>query len=89
MNKVIISDTSCLIALSKIQRLDILHNLFPRIITTTEIASEFGEPLPFWIEVVKVSDFPKKNEWEQIVDKGEASAIALAWQTPNSLLINR
>lgn len=56
MHKVIISDTSCFIILSKIGELDILNKVYGRIYTTIDIAAEFGEPLPSWIEVVSVSD---------------------------------
>ena len=42
MHKAIISDTSCLILLDKIGELEILNKLFGTIITTTEVASEFG-----------------------------------------------
>jgi predicted nucleic acid-binding protein len=39
MNRVIISDTSCLIALEKIHSLDILKNLYDEIIITPEVNS--------------------------------------------------
>lgn len=47
MHKAIISDTSCLILLEKIGELELLRKLFGVIITTQEVASEFGLPLPF------------------------------------------
>ena len=50
MHKIIISDTSCLIILSKIGELDLLQKLYKTIVTTLEIAEEFGEELPNWIE---------------------------------------
>lgn len=43
MFKTIISDTSCLIVLSKIGQLDLLNKIFGHIITTPEIVEEFGE----------------------------------------------
>ena len=51
MHKTIISDTSCLILLDKIGELDILNKLFGTIITTSEVAEEFGQTLPAWIEL--------------------------------------
>ena len=87
MHRIIISDTSCLIVLSKIGRLEILQQLFVNIATTPEIAVEFGEKLPDWIEVVAAKDVGKQQIIEIQVDKGEASAIALALETGNSLLI--
>ena len=51
MHKAIIADTSCLISLDKIGELEILNKLFGTIITTTEVAVEFGQPLPTWVEI--------------------------------------
>ena len=87
ISRVIISDTSCLIALERIQRLKILSDLFTSIVITKEVAAEFGRALPVWIIVEAVRDEEKKLELQQIVDIGEASAIALALETSNSLLI--
>jgi len=85
--KPIISDTSCFIALSNIGELDILRLLYGKITTTPDIAQEFGEPLPDWVEIVQVSDKTKQRLIEIHIDKGEASAIALALETENPLLI--
>ena len=46
MSKTIISDTSCFIVLSKIGELEMLQKLFNIIVTTPEIADEFGKVLP-------------------------------------------
>ncbi|MDI9365773.1 MAG: hypothetical protein QM541_12535 [Flavobacterium sp.] len=46
MQKAIIADTSCLILLTNIQELDLLQKLFGNIITTNEVAEEYGLPLP-------------------------------------------
>ncbi len=48
MPKTIISDTSCLILLSNINELELLNNLYGTIITTNEVATEYGLPLPQW-----------------------------------------
>lgn len=82
----IITDTSCFILLDKINALSILDNLFSNIVTTPEIASEFGKALPEWVEIRSVKDKTKQSSFES-VDAGEASAIALAIETPLSLLI--
>jgi predicted nucleic acid-binding protein len=87
LSKTIISDTSCFIVLSKIGRLEILQQLFGTIVTTPEIADEYGENLPDWIEIVAVKDKHKQQLFEINVDKGEASAMALALETENSLII--
>ena len=87
MHKAIISDTSCLILLDKIGELEILNKLFGTIITTTEVASEFGQPLPSWVEIKQPSDNNYQSIIEASVDKGEASAIALAIELDDCLLI--
>lgn len=87
MHKAIISDTSCLILLDKIEELDILNKLFGTIITTREVAEEFGEPLPLWFELRQPTDKNYQSIIEASVDKGEASAIALAIELEDCLLI--
>lgn len=87
MRKAIISDTSCLILLDKIGELDLLHKLFGTIITTNEVAAEFGLQLPPWIEIKGTKDKNYQTIIEASVDKGEASAIALAIEIEDSLLI--
>ncbi len=87
MPSIIISDTSCLIILSKIGALDILNKLYNSIVTTTEIALEFGEALPDWIVILNVKDIFKQQLLELQIDKGESSAIALALETSNSKVI--
>jgi predicted nucleic acid-binding protein len=87
MNKIIISDTSCLIALSNVGLLDILKELFQEIIITQEVSDEFGEYLPDWIKIEKVKNTGKQSDISMNLDKGEASSIALALEIENSILI--
>ena len=85
--KPIISDTSCLIVLSKTGQLALLQQIFGNIVTTPEIAAEFGETLPEWVEIVSVKDKSKQQLLETQVDNGEASAVALALESENPFLI--
>lgn len=87
MHKFVIADTSCLIILSKINELDLLHQIYGNIITTLEVAKEFNEPLPDWITVNEVSGKDVQQLLELQIDVGEASAIALALETTNSIII--
>ena len=83
MPKVVISDTSTLILFQKIDQLDLLQKLYQEVITTPEIAEEYGERLPGWI-VLKSAEDKKYQEFiETQVDSGEASAIALAKEFKN------
>ena len=52
----VVADASCFILLDKVDMLFVLHELFSRIITTPEVALEFGKPLPSWISIKKVKD---------------------------------
>lgn len=87
MHSIVIADTSCFILLDNINELELLHKLYPRIITTQIVANEFGKPLPQWVEVAtpheahlkKVSSFP--------IDEGEITAIALAMNYLSAVLI--
>ena len=87
MPKIIISDTSCLIILNKIGELELLQKVYGQIITTPEIATEYGELLPGWIKIMAVTDKFRQQILEMQIDKGESSAIALALETPNSTII--
>jgi predicted nucleic acid-binding protein len=86
-DKLIIADTSCLIALSNVGQLHILKDLCKTVCITPEIAAEFGEPLPVWIQVVPVKDKVKQRTIHNSLDIGESSAIALALESANPLLI--
>ncbi len=87
MHKIIISDTSCFIILTNIGELHLLQKLYSKITTTIEIATEFGEPLPNWVEILSVKSKDTQRLLEMQIDKGESSAIALALEISDSLLI--
>ena len=87
MHKTIISDTSCFIVLKNIGELDLLQKVYGKIITTPEIAEEFGEELPNWVSIIKVKDKSRQLILEMQIDKGESSAIALAMETLDCTVI--
>ncbi len=87
MPKTIISDASCLIVLTNIGELELLHKIYSSILTTPEIAIEYGEALPEWVEIGTASDKYRQQLLEMQIDKGESSAIALALEIPNCTLI--
>ncbi len=84
---VIIADTTCFILLDKIGEMDLLKSVWGRITTTPVIASEFGTPLPDWIDIIHVRDVQLQKTLQIEVDPGEASAIALAIELAPALLI--
>jgi len=85
--KVIITDTSCFSLLHKLDALELLHQLFPIVITTPEIANEFKFPLPGWVIIQSVTNRALQKQFLKEVDLGEASAIALASEIAFDFLI--
>jgi len=82
-----LSNTSCLIALDNIGNLDILRRLYSSVHISEEVAAEFGVHVPNWIQVHSVQDITKLNILHNLVDLGEASTIALAYQFDDVTLI--
>lgn len=85
--EIIISDTSCLILLGKIDELDLLHRLCEKVYITPTIKEEYGEELPDWLKVKAPENTQYQNLLEMDLDAGEASAIALSLETDQSILI--
>ena len=84
---IVIADTSCLISLTIISAVFLLNKLYKEIFITEEIATEFGEPLPEWIKFKKVENDNYRSLLSNYLDPGEASAIALAFELKEVLLI--
>ena len=87
MSKIIISDTSCLIALDRIGHIDLLQKVFTTVYTTQIVIKEFEKPLPDWILIKDVVNISRLEQLKLVLDPGEASAISLALETANSVLI--
>ena len=87
MPPVIIADANCLILLEKIGALELLPQLFGRIIVTDIVAAEYGLPLPEWVAVQTVQDASQLQLLALTLDRGEASAIALALEQAECLLL--
>lgn len=87
MPRVVIPDTSALILFQKIDEFNLLKEIYRELITTPEVAEEFGEALPSWLKVKEVFDKKYQKFIETQVDYGEASAIALATEHEDVLLV--
>ncbi len=87
MPETVIVDSSCLIVLRKIQELDVLHELYEKIIISSEVNQEVSMLNPDWVEVREVKNTQKMHELSSQLDIGEASSIALALETEFSLLV--
>lgn len=84
MNRIVIADTSCLIALDKITHLHILQHLFTTINITSQVYEEYGQVLPNWFVIHEVVSL---DFLDQMLDPGEASAITLALSFDDPLVI--
>jgi predicted nucleic acid-binding protein len=85
--KIVITDASCFITLDKIDSMHLLHSLYKQVITTPEIAAEYGKRLPDWVDVKAVLNRNLLYNYAETVDIGEASAMALASEIYADLLI--
>lgn len=87
MPKVVIADTSTLILFKKIEKFELLKYVYGSIVVTQEIAKEFGKPLPEWIIIQRVTDIKYQVLLDLQLGKGEASAITLANEIGDVLLL--
>ena len=87
MPELVISDTSCLILLTKIHELDLLRQMYGTVVTTPTIVAEFGAALPEWVRVDSARDIYRQQLLEMQLGPGEASAIALALELRGSTII--
>lgn len=97
--EVVIADAGPLIALSRVEELDLLERLFRRLLVTEEVLGEALPPEDYrgrasiaaavglgWLEVIS----PAASDWRPLnpgIDAGECSAIGAAMGMPGALLI--
>src|SRR5580658_4109556 len=100
----IISDTSPLIALSAIKRLDLLYGIFPSVIIPQGVSDEIiSDETPWkeatairdalskkatWIEVVCAPEIPLFTSLSQHLGRGEAETIVLALSRNMTVLLD-
>jgi predicted nucleic acid-binding protein len=90
-----VSNSTVLIALESIGRMDLLPKLYGKVLITAEVRKEVfdvrGMPVPEWVKVEQVEQGAVK-EIEQLtglkLDRGEAEALALAHRLQTILLID-
>ena len=87
MRRLVITDTSCLIALERVERLDLLPRLYDTVVAPPAVIAEFGKR-PSWLREEPVPDTLAVNALiARRLDPGEAEAIVLARATPQALLL--
>ena len=82
----IVTDSTALISLDRIGRLDLLPSLFPDIIAPPAVVEEFGRK-PNWLRVETVQGQKAVRTAQAQLDKGEGEAIALALEQEGSTLL--
>jgi predicted nucleic acid-binding protein len=85
----IVSNSSCLIVLEKLGKLDILQKLYGKIIIPHAVVHEVfrSKSKPPWIEAVKVKQPIASMILEKSLGDGESEAIALSLELKSELLI--
>lgn len=87
MKRPVVCDSTCLIALERIDYLKLLPNLFEPVVIPPSVEEEFGAALS-WFEIHRPSNSALVASLEIVVDRGEAEAIALAHETQFLLVLD-
>lgn len=89
---VVVSDSTTLIILSDLGKLDYLKNLFIKVYIPQTVYDEINYKkefiLPNYIEVLQVDESEQLSELKMLLDEGESEAIALAIQKETPLIID-
>lgn len=85
MKEPIVIDSTCLIGLERIGKLDILPKMLEPIAIPNEVFLEFGNTF-IWLKVENPTNLSLLNALKLTVDDGEAEAIALALEKNCKLL---
>ena len=67
--------------------MELLSLLYDKVITTSEVLAGYGAILPEWFQIINATDKNCQKNFEQELDKGEASAIALALELQDITII--
>ena len=87
MKEPVVVDSTCLIGLERIGRLNILQALFDPIIIPPTVAREFGTSLS-WLQVEVPADRALVAALKMLLDDGEAEAIALASELGHRIVLD-
>ncbi|WP_258083772.1 DUF3368 domain-containing protein [Thermococcus thermotolerans] len=84
---IVVSNTSPLIGLSNIGKLEILRELFGEVFVPPAVVREFGETLPEWVVVKHPGDRPLVTALSKLLGDDESEAMALALELGADFLI--
>jgi predicted nucleic acid-binding protein len=87
VSRLVVTDTSCLIALDRVESLDLLPQLYDEVVAPSAVVSEFGR-CPDWLREEAVEDRAAvRRLLLRGLDWGEAEAITLARTMPVTRLL--
>lgn len=84
---IVVSNTSPIIGLSNIGKLEVLRWVFGEILVPPAVAREFGEALPEWIRIKSPEDKPLVGALSKLLGRGGSEAISLAIELKANFLI--
>ena len=87
MKEPVVADSTCLIGLERIGRLNVLPDLFEPVFIPDEVVFEFGVSLS-WLKVETPSNRALVNALKLSVDAGEAEAISLALEKNCKIILD-
>ncbi|NET43300.1 DUF3368 domain-containing protein [Okeania sp. SIO2B3] len=87
MTDLIIADSTCLIGLERIGKIDLLPHMFSQVIIPPEVQKEFGIYFS-WLIVKSTQNIGMVNSLKLVVDDGEAEAITLAYELGYRLIVD-
>lgn len=87
MKESIVTNSTCLISLERIRQLELLPALFGPIIIPPKVQEEFGHSAA-WLMVHTPQNTSLVMALSQLVDTGEAEAIALALERKTTLVLD-
>jgi predicted nucleic acid-binding protein len=87
MTDLIIADSTCLIGLERIDKIDLLPQMYSQVIIPPQVQKEFG--LSFaWLIVKNPQNIGMINSLKLMVDDKESEAIALAYELGYRLVVD-
>jgi predicted nucleic acid-binding protein len=83
----IIIDSSSIIALYKLNLIEILKDLYTSVNVPEAVLSELGHDLPHWIRILPVDNIDKAKDFRKKLGDGESEVIALGIEKENYVLV--
>lgn len=87
MKEIIIADSTCLISLEKIGHLNVLSDLFEKVIIPPAVEREFGVVVS-WLGVQRPASITLVAALKLSIDEGEAEDIALAQEIESQIILD-